>query len=253
MMISDQTETEVACTDRNTEKAEGKTAEEETVLLGIESEVNETVFCQKTMAVLYKTATMLFFCGTFSYFMANEPEPLSVLEALTYQGLVLLCFHSISALLDEGIPAMQGVTSVLRDVSFPVAVFISLLSWGLLIPVDEGGLATFKNHFFHTINSLSVVLGMMIVPQAWCKYRCPLPLIYGLAYLGLQIGLQASGQPARYPFLDFKNDPELAGVILFVSVLLLPSIHLILCLLSKLSCRKCPPCHTGSERAGKQE
>ena len=129
MMISDQTETEVACTDRNTEEAERKTAEEETVLLVIESEVNETVFCQKTMAVLYKTANMLFFCGTFSYFMANEPEPLSVLEALTYQvmpiyhllaldkqrsnsqGLVLLCFHSISALLDEGIPAMQGITS----------------------------------------------------------------------------------------------------------------------------------------------
>ena len=134
MMISDQTETKVACTERNTEKAEGKTAEEETVLLGIESEVNETVFCQKTMAVLYKTATMLFFCGTFSYFMANEPEPLSVLEALTYQvipidyflrldkqqynsqGLVLLCFHSISALLDEGIPAMQGIASDIGSV-----------------------------------------------------------------------------------------------------------------------------------------
>ena len=49
--------------------------------------------------------------------------------------------------------------------SFPVAVFISLLSWGLLIPVDEGGLATFKNHFFHTLNSLSVVLSMLIVPK----------------------------------------------------------------------------------------
>ena len=89
-MISDQTEIEVACTDRNTEEAEGKTAEEETVLLGIESEVSETVFCQKTMAVLYKTATMLFFCGTFSYFMANEPEHLSVLEALTYQVMPVL-------------------------------------------------------------------------------------------------------------------------------------------------------------------
>ena len=85
MMISGQTEAEVTCT----EKAEVKTApeEEESVLLGKQSEleVNKTDFCPKTMAVLYKTATMLFFCGTFSYFMANEPEPLSVLEALTYQ------------------------------------------------------------------------------------------------------------------------------------------------------------------------
>ena len=40
-----------------------------------------------------------------------------------------------------------------------------------------------------------------------------------------------SGQPARYPFLDFKNDPELAGVILFVSVLLLPRLVLINCTL----------------------
>ena len=92
-MISGQTEADVACT----EKAEVKTAqvssqEEETVLLGkeSESEVNETNFCLKTMAVLYKTATMLFFCGTFSYFMANEPEPLSVLEALTYQVMPIL-------------------------------------------------------------------------------------------------------------------------------------------------------------------
>ena len=82
MMISGQTEAEVTCT----EKAEVKTAqEEETVLFESELEVNKTDFCPKTMAVLYKTATMLFFCGTFSYFMANEPEPLSVLEALTYQ------------------------------------------------------------------------------------------------------------------------------------------------------------------------
>ena len=90
MTSGDQTETEVACTDKNTEKAEEKTAEEETVLLCIESEVRETDLCQKRMAVLYKTATMLFFCGTFSYFMANEPEPLSVLEALTYQVMPIL-------------------------------------------------------------------------------------------------------------------------------------------------------------------
>ena len=84
MVISGQTEAEVTCT----EKAEVKTAqEEESVLLGKQSEleVNKTDFCPKTMAVLYKTATMLFFCATFAYFMVNEPEPLSVLEALTYQ------------------------------------------------------------------------------------------------------------------------------------------------------------------------
>lgn len=62
-------------------------------------------------------------------------------------------------------PRVPGVTKVLRDISFPVAIFISLLSWGLLIPVDAGGLHTFKNHFFHTTNSLVVVLTMIKLPQ----------------------------------------------------------------------------------------
>ena len=63
-------------------------SEKEEVKVTVETEpvVIEGNFCRRKMAVLlYKTITMLFFCGTFSYFMANEPEPLSVLEALTYQ------------------------------------------------------------------------------------------------------------------------------------------------------------------------
>ena len=66
---------------------EGVISEKEEVKVSVETEplVIEGNFCQRSMAVLYKTITMLFFCATFSYFMANEPEPLSVLEALTYQ------------------------------------------------------------------------------------------------------------------------------------------------------------------------
>ena len=63
-------------------------SEKEEVKVSVETEplVIEGNFCGRSMAVLmYKTITMLFFCGTFSYFMANEPQPLSVLEALTYQ------------------------------------------------------------------------------------------------------------------------------------------------------------------------
>ena len=62
-------------------------SEKEEVKVPVETEplVIEGNFCRRSMAVLYKTITMLFFCGTFSYFMANEPQPLSVLEALTYQ------------------------------------------------------------------------------------------------------------------------------------------------------------------------
>lgn len=200
------------------------------------------------MTLAFKTTNALFLCRTFLYFMLYEKDPLSVLEALTYQGMVLLCLHSISSLVEEGLPLLQGFTKFLRDISFSVAVFISILSWGLMIPVDEGGLSTFKNHFFHSINSLYVLLNMIMLPQMWCKYRCPLPLIYGLAYLGFQVALQSTGQPARYPFLDFHNNPEIAGVIMFISVLLLPSLHLLLCVLSRKVCQKCPPCHGGTTK-----
>ena len=66
---------------------EGVISEKEEVKVSVETEplVIKGNFCRRSMAVLYKTITMLFFCGTFSYFMANEPQPLSVLEALTYQ------------------------------------------------------------------------------------------------------------------------------------------------------------------------
>ena len=107
-----------------------------------------------------------------------------------------------------------------------------------------------------------------VYSQMWCKYRCPLPFIYGLAYLGFQVALQSTGktwssslslqsllliyfcpgQPARYPFLDFHTNPEIAGVIMFISVLLLPSLHLLLCVLSSKVCQKCPPCHGGTTK-----
>jgi hypothetical protein len=45
---------------------------------------NQTGFL-KIMTLTYKASTALFFCGTFLYFMLNEADPLSALEALTYQ------------------------------------------------------------------------------------------------------------------------------------------------------------------------
>ena len=42
----------------------------------------------------------------------------------------------------------------------------------------------------------------------------------------------SAGQPALYPFLDFKNNLELAVIIVLVSSLLIPVIHLSLCFLS---------------------
>ena len=63
----------------------------------------------------------------------------------------------------------------------------------LLIPVDRDGVATFKNHFFHTTNSLVPVLSLLIYPQTWRPRLCFVPLIYGLGYLTMAGAMQANG------------------------------------------------------------
>ena len=63
----------------------------------------------------------------------------------------------------------------------------------LLIPVDRDGVSTFKNHFFHTTNSLVPLLSLLIYPQTWRPRFCFVPLIYGLGYLAMAGALQAYG------------------------------------------------------------
>ena len=86
-----------------------------------------------------------------------------------------------------------GVTNVLQHVSFPVAILISLLSWGLGIPVDYRGLATYKNHFFHSLNTLSCAAAMLVLDQDWRSGSLVLPFRYGLTYALSQFVLQHLG------------------------------------------------------------
>ena len=85
------------------------------------------------------------------------------------------------------------LTVVLMNVSFPIAVFISLLSWCIGIAVDEGGLGTFKNHFFHTVNTATCLLYLVCDPETWSFAHCYQPLLYGLAYVAFAGSLQAAG------------------------------------------------------------
>ena len=87
-----------------------------------------------------------------------------------------------------------GVTNVLQHISFPVAILISLLSWGLGIPVDYRGLATYKNHFFHSLNTASCVAAMLVLDQDWRSTSLVLPFRYGLAYALSQFVLQRLGE-----------------------------------------------------------
>ena len=142
-----------------------------------------------------------------------------------------------------------GVTNVLQHISFPVAILISLLSWGLGIPVDYRGLATYKNHFFHSLNTLSCAAAMLVLDQDWRSGSLVLPFRYGLAYalsqfvlqrlggenhkylllLLLYSGLACAGQPVLYPFLDFSAAPGLAVCVVLGCAALLPLIHTALC------------------------
>ena len=74
-----------------------------------------------------------------------------------------------------------------------MAILISLLSWGLGIPVDYRGLATFKNHFFHSLNTVSCLLSMLVTDQEWQSSKVILPFRYGIAYAIMQWILQSSG------------------------------------------------------------
>ena len=83
---------------------------------------------------------------------------------------------------------------MLQHISFPVAILISLLSWGLGIPVDYRGLATYKNHFFHSLNTASCVAAMLVLDQDWRSASLVLPFRYGLAYALSQFVLQRLGK-----------------------------------------------------------
>ena len=95
---------------------------------------------------------------------------------------------------------------------------------------------------------------MFSYQQDWEAGKLVIPFRYGLGYAVLQFLLQSSGkinvifsnlslaltfciriagQPALYPFLDFNNNLGLAVIIVVISSILLPLIHLALCWLSE--------------------
>eukprot|EP00092_Neocalanus_flemingeri_P031791 GFUD01034534.1.p1 GENE.GFUD01034534.1~~GFUD01034534.1.p1 ORF type:complete len:234 (+),score=28.53 GFUD01034534.1:72-773(+) len=211
-----------------------ETVRQETVEDTLDTGSNKTK--EKTiniMKLIFKLCNAIFISGTFIYFMSTEVYPLRVLEALTYQGLLLLSAYCVCALAEECYPQLKTLTTLMQNVSFPVALFISALSWVLKIPVDYGGLWTFKNHFFHTFNSLSCFVSMAFYKQVWNTKQCFIPLIYGLGYAAFAGTSQALGAEALYPFLDFKNEPKVAAVIIVIAIILIPTLHITLCMLSK--------------------
>jgi len=185
------------------------------------------------MTIIFKIASMTFLSGTFMFFMKGERFPLLVLQSLTYQGLLLLVMHSVVSCFEIGFPSLKGWTNVLQNISFPVAILISLLSWSLGIPVDYGGLSTFKNHFFHSLNSIYALLSIGLCEKNLKKNEVWQPLCFGLGYAVFQLVMQKLGQPALYPFLDWIDNPVLAAGVVIICAVLLPLIHLSLCKLSE--------------------
>ena len=109
-----------------------------------------------------------------------------------------------------------GLRTFLQNLSYPLALFISLLSWSLLIPVDSGGLWTFKNHFFHSLNSVSCLISMLVYPQHWESRSLVVPFRYCLGYALLQFLLQSSGTLTSLSgFIIQPSYPRSAGPLPF--------------------------------------
>ena len=108
--------------------------------------------------------------------------------------MLLLSLYCVCALAEEVFPKLVDLNTLLQNVSFPVALFISAVSWSLQIPVDAGGLWTVKNHFFHTANSLSCLLSMVSYKQVWQTRQAYVPLFYGIGYAAFAATSQALGK-----------------------------------------------------------
>lgn len=182
--------------------------------------------------------------GTFGYLVYTEPYLKYFLPALTFQGMFLLAAYTIvrqMEMISSQNAGVRALSQLLMNISFPMAFFITLLSWGLAIPVDAGGLWTFKNHFYHSINSIICLVYVGMDTRVWRTENSIQPLLAGLAYVASQGALQWTGYPAQYPFLDFKANPTVAGIIVLGSAILLPTIHISLCGLANYLARR-PSC-----------
>merc|ERR1711872_578446 len=204
--------------------------------MGSHVKVTEETGKTRIMQRVFKVCNTLFILSVFLYFIITEYVPASAMESLTYQGLLLLSLYCVSALLEEMWSQLGPVTALIQNVAFPTAVFISSVSWSAQIPVDHGGLATFKNHCFHTFNTLSCLLSMLVYKQVWSPKQCYAPLFYGLGYVAFAATSQSLGGEPVYPFLDFHHRLLLTMVVIATGAIVLPGIHLILCLVNTRCC-----------------
>jgi len=169
----------------------------------------------------------------FAWYMLNEKYPVSIMQALTYQGMFLLCATSMVSA-SKNVTGAVRLERVLRSTSFAMALFISFISWVLLIPVDQGGLYTVKNHFFHTLNSVYCLVEILINSNHnWVHREWRYPLTYGIIYVLYNIVLQMLGFSALYPFLDFVYNTEISILVTVLSATLIPFCHIGLCQLHK--------------------
>ena len=163
-----------------------------------------------------------FFCITLSfYYKPDDDNPVfeETLRKLTVQGMLFLCLYTLSALMDPYIEAMAKVTSFLQHLSHPVAVLITIQAWVFRLSVDNDGLWTFKNNFFHTFNALSCILSLVILNQKWDIKKLVIPLTYGFLYGSSEALAQYLSDKAVYPELvDFEKSMWITLIIYMTSL-----------------------------------
>ena len=170
----------------------------------------------------FRIANAAFFCITLSfYYKPDDDNPVfdETLRKLTVQGMLFLCLYTLSALMDRHIEALKGVTSFLQHLSHPVSVLITIQAWMFRLTVDNDGLWTFKNNFFHTFNSVSCVLSLVILNQKWDIKKLLIPLTYGFLYGTVEALAQYLSEKAVYPELvDFEKSMWITLIIYLTSL-----------------------------------
>jgi len=184
------------------------------------------------LSFFYKSFSTIFSIGFLIYCLLHEPYPIHVFETLTYQGFLFIVLHNLSSIIEEVYPVFQECTGYLRSLSFTIAIFITNISWGLGISIDDTGFWSIKNQIFHTMNSLSCVLSMIVCPDDLKATNWFLPFAYAVGYVGFSAILQIKGVAALYSFLDFQKDPITACVIVLIVAAQIPIIHTALVILA---------------------
>uniref|UniRef100_A0A0K2TYS3 GA12046PAlike [Tribolium castaneum] n=1 Tax=Lepeophtheirus salmonis TaxID=72036 RepID=A0A0K2TYS3_LEPSM len=195
---------------------------------------------------------------------------------MTQQGISILCLTYIfDAILvtyrylgdkkntNRGMhmPLTHKISWALSNMSFTVAIYITIVYWALLHQyvlkanmLKTNGAVAF-NFFMHAINTLSIIIDFFVSDRPWRILHFYFSVIFGIWYLIFSVSYWAAGgtgfcrpqettdtsvvapeecDPFIYPILDYENKPGMAVAVVLGGTLFLPFLQTFYFLLYQL-------------------